>query len=425
VASAIEIPADSDFTLANLPFGVGRRAGWEPRAFVAIGDHAIDLHALTARVDSGVPADVFCRPDLNDFLALGPPAWRDVRACVADYAAGDPDPDVVVERRELEMLLPVSVGDYVDMYAGIHHATNLGRMFRPEGEPLLPNWRHIPVGYHGRSGTIAASGTEVVRPCGHVAGPRGVEWAASAQLDIELELAVVIGVPSRRGERVPIDDVDAYVFGLLLLNDWSARDIQAFEYQPLGPFLGKSFLTSVSPWLVSFDALAPALVEGLPATQDPEPAEHLRTARPSIPALHLEVALETAAMRAARQSPLTVSQVEVADALYWSPAQQIAHATSNGASLRTGDVFASGTLSGPDPRSEGGSFIELTARGAQPLDLPNGETRGFLEDGDRVVMRGWCGSGSTRVGFGELDGTVVAARADNGSARAPLTSPGG
>ena len=185
------------------------------------------------------------------------------------------------------------------MYAGIHHATNLGRMFRPEGEPLLPNWRHIPVGYHGRAGTIAVSGTEVVRPCGHIAVPAGVEWAPTGQLDIELELAVVIGAPSRRGERVPIDDVDAHVFGMLLLNDWSARDIQAFEYQPLGPFLGKSFLTSVSSWLVPFDALTPAFVEGLPATQDPKPAEHLRTARPSIPALHLEVALETAAMRAA------------------------------------------------------------------------------------------------------------------------------
>jgi fumarylacetoacetase len=295
------------------------------------------------------------------------------------------------------------------MYAGIHHATNLGRLFRPEGEPLLPNWRHVPVGYHGRAGTVVVSGTDVVRPSGHVTTSAGVEWHPSTQLDIELELGFVVGTGSRRGEPTAIDDFDARVFGLLLVNDWSARDIQAFEYQPLGPFLGKSFMTSVSPWLVPLDALEPALVPGLAASQDPRPAAHLRSERPWIPALQLEIALETAAMRARGEPPVTISHVDVAEALYWSPAQQLAHATSNGASVRTGDLFATGTLSGTDPRTEGGSLIEMSWRGAQPLELPGGETRTFLADGDRVVMRGWCGSGTGRVGFGEVEGTVVAA----------------
>jgi fumarylacetoacetase len=332
-----------------------------------------------------------------------------VRGCVAAHAEDAYDSELAVPRAELELLLPVAVGDYVDMYAGIHHATNLGRLFRPEGEALLPNWRHIPVGYHGRSGTIVVSGTDVVRPRGHVSGGSGVEWRASEQLDIELELAAVIGTPSRAGEAVAVDDADAHVFGFLLLNDWSARDVQAFEYQPLGPFLGKSFLTSVSPWLVPREALASAYVPGLVATQAPAPMPHLRPARPGIPALHFEIAIESAAMRTAAMPPVVVSEVECADALYWSPAQQIAHATSNGASLRTGDVFASGTLSGPYRRTQAGSFIELTWRGTDPLDLPTGEHRGFLEDGDRVVLRGWCGLGPARVGFGDLDGTVVGA----------------
>jgi fumarylacetoacetase len=357
-----------------------------------------------------VPAHVFARPDLNAFLALGPSAWRSVRECVTAHAVDALDHGLAVARRELTMLLPIAVGDYVDMYAGVHHATNLGRLFRPEGEALLPNWRHIPVGYHGRAGTVVVSGTDVVRPYGHVANASGVGWQPTAQLDIELELAVVVGTPSPLGEAVAVDDVAEHVFGMLLLNDWSARDIQAYEYQPLGPFLGKSFLTSVSPWIVPLAALAPSLVDGLVATQAPPPAPHLRPSRPGIPALHLEVALESEAMRAAGGPPVVVSEVETADALYWSPAQQVAHATSNGAGLRTGDLFASGTLSGPDRRTQAGSLIERTWRGADPLVLPTGERREFLHDGDRVVLRGWYGSGPSRVGFGELDGTVVAPR---------------
>ena len=406
---ATGIPTDSDFTPANLPFGIGRTAATGPRAYVAIGDHALDLFALASRTDIGAPASVFAQASLNDFLAWGREVWRNVREVVGTMASAAIDTDLVVRRDQLQLQLPVAVGDYVDMYAGIHHATNLGRLFRPEGEPLLPNWRHVPVGYHGRAGTVVVSGTDVVRPSGHVTTTAGVEWHPSTQLDIELELGFVVGTGSRRGEPTAIDDFDARVFGLLLVNDWSARDIQAFEYQPLGPFLGKSFMTSVSPWLVPLDALEPALVPGLAASQDPRPAPHLRSERPWIPALQLEIALETAAMRARGEPPVTISHVDVAEALYWSPAQQLAHATSNGASVRTGDLFATGTLSGTDPRTEGGSLIEMSWRGAQPLELPGGETRTFLADGDRVVMRGWCGSGTGRVGFGEVEGTVVAA----------------
>ena len=321
--------------------------------------------------------------------------------------------------------MPVAVGDYVDMYAGIHHATNLGRLFRPEGEPLLPNWRHVPVGYHGRAGTVVVSGTDVPRPWGHVASTAGVEWPPSTQLDIELELGFVVGTGSRRGEPTAIDDFDAHVFGMLLVNDWSARDIQAFEYQPLGPFLGKSFMTSVSPWLVPLDALAPALVPGLAATQDPVPAAPPadRSARRS-PRSTSKIALETATMRArvgtahhhlARRGGRSALLVARA---------AIAHATSNGASMRTGDVFATGTLSGTDARTEGGSLIELTARGTDPLELPDGETRGFLADGDRVVMRGWCGSGSIASGSARSREPCVAASASAGGLIDAVLPPG-
>ena len=345
---------------------------------------------------------MFARDSLNDFLALGRDAWHAVRAQTKRSIEHGLDDELLVPSNELTMHLPVHVGDYVDMYAGIHHATNLGRLFRPDGEPLLANWRHIPVGYHGRAGTIVVSGTDIARPHGHVVEQHEVRWRPSARLDIELEVGFVVGTPSRPGRPITIDEIEQHLFGFVLVNDWSARDIQAFEYQPLGPFLGKSFATSVSPWLVPLDALAPALVHGL--RQDPRPEPHLTTDRPWVPPLHLEVALQTPAMR----EPHTVSRVELAEGLYWSPAQQLAHITSNGASVRTGDLVASGTISGPDDRTQAGSFIELTRGGTEPLVLPTGESRTFLEDGDRVVLRGWCGSGNDRVGFGEVTGTVVA-----------------
>jgi fumarylacetoacetase len=348
---------------------------------------------------------VFARDSLNDFLALGRSAWHAVRVQLQRSVEHGIDDELLVPQRELSMRMPVAVGDYVDMYAGIHHATNLGRLFRPDGEPLLANWRHIPVGYHGRAGSIVVSGTDVRRPCGHVVVEHEVRWQPSERLDIELEVGFVVGTPSRQGTPIAIESVADHIFGFVLVNDWSARDIQSFEYQPLGPFLGKSFATSVSPWLVPLDALAPALVPGLPVRQSPRPAAHLCTDTPWVPPLHLEVALQTAAM----EEPQVVSRVDLADGLYWSPAQQLAHLTSNGAAVRTGDLIASGTISGPDDRTQAGSLIELTRGGTEPLQLASGETRTFLEDGDRVVLRGWCGEGPDRVEFGEVAGTIRAA----------------
>ena len=312
------------------------------------------------------------------------------------------------------MLLPVEVGDYVDGYGGIHHATNMGGLLRPGSEPLAPNWRHMPVAYHGRAGTVVVSGHPVRRPCGQVGAGPGTGLVPSARLDIELEVGFVVGTGNPMGSPVSIGDVAEHIFGVVLLNDWSARDIQAYESQPLGPFLGKSFATSMSAWVVTVDAIAPYLVPGLTAEHEPSPAPYLCTEHPWVPDLSLEVLLQTQTMSRAGAAPAVVSRVRFAEAMYWSMAQQLAHATVNGASTRPGDLFGSGTASGPDPRHQGGSLLELTWGGEQPLELPGGERRTFLEDGDTVVLRGWCqpggvGHGSEAVSLGEVVGTVVPA----------------
>ncbi|HVV36539.1 MAG TPA: fumarylacetoacetate hydrolase family protein [Acidimicrobiales bacterium] len=275
--------------------------------------------------------------------------------------------------------MPFEVGDYVDFYSSIHHATNLGRLFRPDSEPLLPNWRHLPVGYHGRAGTVVVSGTPVRRPTGLVMTEGGVVRQPSARLDIELEVGFVVGVGSAPNAPIAVDDADQHVFGVVLVNDWSARDIQAFEYQPLGPNLGKSFLTSISAWVVPLDELRPFFRPSPP--QDPEPDASLRGGRDWAIDLHLEV----------DRNGETISRTNFVD-LYWTFAQQLAHMTSNGANVRTGDLFASGTVSGAEPGTYG-SLIELGA--------------GFLEDGDTITLRGWCGDGDERVELGDVVGTVV------------------
>ena len=391
------VPTDSDFSVENLPFGVAEPVGGgAPGVATRIGDHVV----LVADVDHDVPRAVFEEPALNSFLALGRDAWRATRDALTRFLT-----DTERERRlphvdEMRMLLPFEVADYVDFYSSLQHATNLGRLFRPDQEPLLPNWRHLPVGYHGRAGTVVVSGTDVPRPHGLVSTPDGVQRGPTAALDIELEVGFVVGVPSERGTPVRADDADAHVFGAVLVNDWSARDIQAFEYQPLGPFLGKSFLTTVSPWVVTLDALTPFLVP--PPAQDPIPDSQLRATRPW--GLDLEL---TADFVSARGGRARVTRTNFRH-LYWTFAQQLAHMTSNGASVRTGDLFASGTVSGPEP-TEYGSLIERTGRGRQPIELDDGTTRTFLEDGDTVTLRGWCGgSDRPRVGFGEATGTVVA-----------------
>lgn len=414
--SWVPVPEGSDFPVQNLPYGIFSRGGDEPpRVGVAIGDSVLDLGqlALGGLLDDipGASPGTFLADSLNPFLALGGRAWRAARERVSGLLAhGDRrirDADLadgaLVPVADVELRLPFTPGDYVDFYSSIEHATNLGRMFRPEGDPLLPNWRHLPVGYHGRSGTIVVSGTPVRRPIGQTAPEAdnaGPGWAASRRLDFELEVGFVTGPGNRLGEPIPIDRVGDHVFGLVLVNDWSARDLQRWEYQPLGPFLGKSFATSVSPWVVTMDALAPWRVP--PPSQEPEPLPYLRTRERWGLDVELEVALAPDGAE-----PASISRTNLRG-LYWTIAQQLAHATSNGAAARPGDLFASGTISGDEAGSQG-SLIELTEGGRRPLELPGGVARTFLEDGDTIVLRGWAEADDRpRIGFGEVVGRVLA-----------------
>ncbi len=406
-ASRIPLPEGTDFGLANLPYGVFD-AGDGPRIGVALGDHVVDLRAaVRAGRMPGESGDALVAPILNPFLAVGREAWHATRAAITDLVTSDAldalPGDAVVEQGAVTMLLPFLPGDYVDFYSSLHHATNLGRMFRPDGDPLLPNWRHLPVGYHGRSSSVVVSGTPVRRPRGQVKpadGPPVLQ--PTGALDIELEVGFVTGPGNALGTAIPIGDAADHIFGLVLVDDWSARDIQRWEYQPLGPFLGKSFATTVSPWVVPLEALEPFRVA--PPPQDPAPLDYLRTDEPWGIDLHLEVSLRSAAMVEAA----VISRVEFRD-MYWTMAQQLAHASVNGTNVRPGDLYASGTVSGPDRGSEG-SLIEMTRNGAEPIELPDGSRRTFLEDGDTVILRGWCErEGVGRVGFGECAGTVLPA----------------
>jgi fumarylacetoacetase len=392
------VPDGSDFTLANLPYGVARTrdGGAAPFVVTRIGDHALALR-------DAVPDDLtplVAGPTLDPLLAAGPDAWRRVRESLLDHLSDARHERPLVPVDDVELLLPFTVADYVDFYSSIEHATNLGRILRPGGEPLLPNWRHLPIAYHGRAGSVAVSGTPVRRPCGLVRDGDDVRRRPTAMLDFELEVGFVVGCGNQRGVPIAPDDADRHVFGAVLVNDWSARDIQSFEYQPLGPFLGKSFLTSISPWVVPLAALEPFLAE--PPAQDPRPDPFLTTRRAW--AIDLALGVELCG------TPVTRTNLRH---LYWTFAQQLAHLTSNGATARTGDLLATGTVSGPGPR-ELGSLIELTWRGERPLTLADGSTRTWLEDGDTVVMTGGSGDGPQRVGFGEVVGTVLAAHEGSG-----------
>ena len=364
-------------------YGVFSLPGEEPRVGFRVGDGVLDLAA------AGLGA-AFESSSLNPFLALGRAAWEDVTARVGELVAGGAD---LLPLGDTEPHLPVEVGDYVDFYSSLEHATNLGRLFRPDAEPLLPNWRHLPVGYHGRAGTLVVSGTPVVRPSGQAKAPadEAPRFGPSRRLDFELELGFVVGVASTFGKPVPGTAFREHVFGVCLVNDWSARDIQGWEYQPLGPFLGKSFATSISAWVTPLALLESSFSRS--PVQDPEPLPYLRVEGDWA----LDVALEV------ELSGSVVSRTN-ARGLYWTMPQQLAHATVNGASIRTGDLFASGTISGAERGSEG-SLIELTSNGAEPLRLDDGTERAFLEDGDEVVLRGRAGD----VELGEVRGVVVPA----------------
>ena len=377
----LPVPPASDFPIENLPFGVARPAHGTPRVVTRIGDHLLDLPA------AGIAPDLTARSTLNALMESGRGA--EVRARAAELLAGPERSDAVHLVTDVELMLPVQVGDYVDFYSSIHHATNVGRIFRPEGEPLPANWRHLPIGYHGRAGTVVVSGTPIARPSGLVPDPIGgvPRLAPTRALDFELEVAFLVGGPT--ATHIRPDEAGGHVFGVALCNDWSARDIQAFEYQPLGPNLAKSFATTISPWVVTLDALRPYLVA--PPAQEPEPDPYLRATKPWALDLHLVVTRNGA----------TITETNFAT-MYWTFAQQLAHITVNGATTRSGDVFASGTVSGPT-RDERGSLIEQIADATADT---------YLADGDVVTLRGWCGGDAPdrpRVGFGEASGTVVAA----------------
>jgi fumarylacetoacetase len=395
----------SGFPAEHLPYGVVSTGG-RRRVGVRVGDSVVDLDRLASdgvgdlgRVVEGATA----RPALNDLMALGPERWDALRARLTELLC-DPTHRGAVEPALLPLAactlhLPVEVADYVDFYSSLEHATNLGRLFRPDAEPLLPNWRHLPVAYHGRAGTVVVSGTPVPRPAGQRRAGEGVVFGPSERLDIELEVGTVIGTPSTPGRAVPVDAAMSHVFGVVLVNDWSARDIQAWEYQPLGPFLGKSFATTMSAWVTPLVALRACRTAG-PA-QDPPPLPYLRLADDWALDLRLSVDLRPAGGHGAE----TVSRTSFAG-LYWRVPQQIAHLTVNGAHLRTGDLLASGTVSGAERGSEG-SLIELTRGGAEPVEVA-GATRTFLEDGDEVVLRASAPvADGVTLTLGEASGRIV------------------
>ncbi|GAA1169370.1 fumarylacetoacetase [Ornithinimicrobium humiphilum] len=399
----LDLPADHPFGLHHLPYGaISTQGDDDVRLAVRVGDHALDLRAASADTPW---AQTLGTPTLNAFLELGPQAWADVRTWLQD---GLSDPArrgaMAAHLHPLDTVhahLPLQVRDYVDFYASEHHATNVGRIFRPDGEPLTPNWKHLPIGYHGRSSTVVVSGTDVVRPTGQRKGkedPAPV-FGPSVRLDIEAELGFVVGRSTLVGTRVDVDDAADHLFGVALFNDWSARDIQAWEYVPLGPFLGKSFASSLAAWITPMAALEAARVPL--GEQQPEPLPYLRGSGPGL--FGLDITMEV------RLNGTVVSRPPYRS-MYWSPAQMLAHLTVNGAALSSGDLFASGTVSGDDPATRG-SLLELTWSGSQPLALPDGSTRTFLEDGDTVTITATApGPDGTVVGLAEVSGTILPAR---------------
>lgn len=411
-SSWINTPADSDFPLQNLPFGVFLHPAFGPVVATRIGNTAIDLCGLSRNnylSVTGVDTEVFHRPVLNDFIALGQPAWRAVRERLTDLFRHDnPElrdnssllPSVLFDAGQVEMMMPVRVGDYTDFYSSLEHATNVGIMFRDATNPLLPNWRHIPVGYHGRSSSIVVSGTPIHRPKGQTKADDHhlPEFGPSHQMDFELEMAFVTGKKTQLGDAIPVDEAEHHIFGLVLFNDLSARDIQKWEYVPLGPFLGKNFGSVVSPWVVTLDALEPFRTKG--PEQQPVPLPYLQFSGNKSFDIHLEVAI-----RPAGSDETTVTRSNFRH-LYWNMAQQLAHQTVNGCNINVGDLYGSGTISGPEPGSFG-SMLELAWKGTRPVPLNDGTTRVFLNDHDTVIMRGYAKKEGLRIGFGEAATTIL------------------
>ena len=415
--------AGADFPIQNLAFGVFRRRGSSEafRGGVAIGDQVIDLaaaHKAGAFSGEAAAAAVSCAgPALNTFMAMGPSAWSSLRLALSRaLRPGAPQEEklraCLVPQVQAEHVVPAHIGDFTDFYASVYHATTVGKLFRPDN-PLLPNYKWLPIGYHGRSSSIGVSEQAFPRPVGQTM-PAGAEkpvFGPCKRLDYELEVGIYVGVGNALGQRIAIAEAERHVFGLSLLNDWSARDIQAWEYQPLGPFLAKSFATTVAPWIVTLEALAPYRVEWERPASDPRPLAYLDSpatrARGAID-LQLEAWVETAKMREDRSGPARLSRTSFRHS-YWTAAQMVAHHTVNGCNLQPGDLLGTGTQSGPTPE-EAGSLLELSAGGKRQVKLPNGEARKFLEDGDCLILRGWCDkAGFARIGFGECRATVLPA----------------
>jgi len=414
--SFIETVQDCDFPIQNLPYGIVQPSNLSPRVGTAIGDYVLDLSILDeAGLLNGTGAEgknIFSATSLNPFMELGRPVWKRVREklqYLLDQETADLRDNEELRMKafypqsEVQMLLPVQIGDYTDFYASKEHATNVGTMFRGKDNALMPNWKHVPIGYHGRASSIVLSGTDVRRPLGQTkpAHAEAPVFGPTAQLDFELEMGWFIGPGNQLGQPISVDKAEDHVFGMVLVNDWSARDIQSWEYQPLGPFLAKNFATSISPWVVPFEALEPFRQAG-PA-QDPEPLAYLKQTKNGAFNINLEVYLKPETD--SEETQITKTNFNY---MYWSVAQQVAHHTITGCNIRPGDMHASGTISGPE-RSERGSMLELTWRGAEPLELKNGAKRTWIEDGDELIIRGYCQGDGYRIGFGEVRGTVLPA----------------
>ncbi|SIR52429.1 fumarylacetoacetate hydrolase [Peribacillus simplex] len=414
--SFIETTPESHFPIQNLPYGIFQKKGQSPRAGTAIGDYVLDLSVIDeVGLLSGTGAEekkVFSSSSLNQFMSLGRPVWTAVRNKL-QYLLDSKTPDLRDNEElrlkafhpltDVEMLLPADIGDYTDFYASREHATNVGTIFRGKDNALMSNWTHLPIGYHGRASSIVPSGTHVRRPSGQ-RKPTGADYPVfgpSIQLDFELEMGWFIGTGNPLGEPIPVNQAENHVFGLVLVNDWSARDIQAWEYQPLGPFLSKSFATSISPWVVPLEALEPFRTAG--PQQDPEPFPYLQQTKDGAFNINLEVHL--APENTEQATRITNTNFSY---MYWSIAQQVAHHTITGCNIRPGDMHGSGTISGPS-REERGSLLELSWRGTEPLQLNDGGERSWIEDGDKLTISGWCQGDGYRIGFGQVSGQVLPA----------------
>ncbi len=412
--SFIDVDPASDFPIQNLPYGVfSTKDGLAPRVGAAIGNYVLDLWELEqdARLDVG-PLGVFSSPSLNAFMARGPKIWSKTRVRISELLRSD-HPELrdnkelraraLVPMAEVTLHLPISVSGYTDFYSSKEHATNVGVMFRGKGNALQPNWLYMPIAYNGRASTVVVSSTKVKRPRGQLKPPN-VEvpsFGPCKRLDFELEMGVVVGQSSPMGGMLTERQAEEMIFGFVLLNDWSARDIQQWEYVPLGPFLAKAFATSISPWVVTREALEPFRLAG--PEQNPAPLDYLRQSRPQNYNVELDVALRGAGMNARTSISRTNFKY-----MYWSSVQQLMHHASSGCAMNVGDLLGSGTISGPE-KNQRGSLLEISWNGTEPVELPGGVTRSFLEDGDSLIMRGWCQGDGYRVGFGEVEGTILPA----------------